>query len=346
MARGNAASPPPELRPVTVELDVRPPGPYRLPSLGRDGVMRRRGGALVRLLHVDDEPALARAWPLSGAVRLRVEARGRATAARAVERIRFALGLDHDLMPFARRFARDPLIGPVIHRRPWLRPWRTPDPFQALAWAICEQLIESERAAAIERRLTRRLGRQSACGELRDAPSAAALAGAAPAELEACDLSAGRSLALRRAARATARGHLDLESEYEPAWRRLRTIAGIGSWTCEKLAFHGQGRDDQLPAGDLAYIKVVGHLAGLGRRATEAEVREFFAPYEEHAALAGLYALAACNHLWGVPPAATVRARAAPAPAVRARGGPPAASARGAAARSPSKAPAPTAARW
>ena len=52
MARGHAASPPPELRPVTVELDVRPPGPYRLPSLGRDGVMRRRGGALVRLLPV------------------------------------------------------------------------------------------------------------------------------------------------------------------------------------------------------------------------------------------------------------------------------------------------------
>jgi hypothetical protein len=32
-------------------------------------------------------------------------------------------------------------------------------------------------------------------------------------------------------------------------------------------------------------------LGGLGRRATEDEVRAFFAPYEEHAGLAGVYAL-------------------------------------------------------
>ncbi|HEV3375842.1 MAG TPA: hypothetical protein VG126_01025 [Thermoleophilaceae bacterium] len=46
-----------------------------------------------------------------------------------------------------------------------------------------------------------------------------------------------------------------------------------------------------LPALDVEYLKLVGALAGLGRRASEDEVREFFAPYEEHAGLAGLYAL-------------------------------------------------------
>ena len=298
-----------------VELDVRPPGPYRLPPLGRDGIVRRCDGGVVRLLHTGESPALARAWPLSSAVRLRIEAPTRVVALWAAERTRFALGLDHDLGPFVCRFARDPLVGPVIRRRPWLRPWRTPEPFQALAWAVCEQLIESERAAAIERRLTWRYGRRSECGELRDAPSPAALAARAPAELEACGLSAGRALALRRVAHTAARGHLDLGSpEHERAWRRLRTIPGIGSWTCEKLAFHGQGRDDQLPAGDLAYLKLVGHLAGLGRRASEDEVRAFFAPYGEHAALAGLYALAGNGHLWGVPAAATARRHAAGAP--------------------------------
>jgi DNA-3-methyladenine glycosylase II len=67
----------------------------------------------------------------------------------------------------------------------------------------------------------------------------------------------------------------------------------VGSWTLEKLAFEGQGRDDQLPAGDLAYVKLVGRVAGLGRRATEDEVREFFVPYAPFAGLAGIYALAA-----------------------------------------------------
>jgi 3-methyladenine DNA glycosylase/8-oxoguanine DNA glycosylase len=93
-----------------------------------------------------------------------------------------------------------------------------------------------------------------------------------------------------RAAREVASGRADL-TEHEPAWRRLRAIPNIGSWTLEMLAVAGQGRDDQLPALDVAYLKLVGVAARLGRRATEDEVREFFAPYGEYAALAGCYAL-------------------------------------------------------
>jgi 3-methyladenine DNA glycosylase/8-oxoguanine DNA glycosylase len=134
----------------------------------------------------------------------------------------------------------------------------------------------------------RRLGLRT--GPLRCPPSAERLARCAPAELDACGLAPKRSIALIRAAREVASGRADL-SRHEPSWRRLRAIPNIGNWTIEMLAFEGQGRDDMLPALDLAYLKLVGQLAGLGRRATEDEVREFFAPYEEHAALAGLYAL-------------------------------------------------------
>ena len=277
---------------ATVERDVRPPGTYRFPPLGRDGLVRRRGPGVVRLLHHDGEPVVVGVLPRAGSVRLCARARTRLAACWGIDRMRFALALDHDPAPFQRRFVRDPLVGPVIHRRPWLRPWRSPEPYQALAWAVCEQLIESVRAAAIQRRLVWRYGRVSECATLRDAPSAEAMAGRAPAELQACDLSAGRALALVKVSREVARGLADLEQE-EPTWRRLRRISGIGSWTLEKLAFHGQGRDDQLPAGDLAYVKLVGALARLGRRATEDEVREFFAPYAPYQALAGLYALKA-----------------------------------------------------
>ena len=110
-----------------------------------------------------------------------------------------------------------------------------------------------------------------------DAPSPAELAARAPAELEACDLSGKRSIAMVRVAREVAAGRADL-SQHESAWTRLRTIREIGSWTMDKLAYHGQGRDDRLPAGDLAYVKLVGRLAGLGRRASEEEVRAFFEP--------------------------------------------------------------------
>jgi 3-methyladenine DNA glycosylase/8-oxoguanine DNA glycosylase len=254
-------------------------------------VLLRREGALVRLLHVDDEPVRVRAWTAGGRVRFRAEAASRETAALGIERMRFALGTDHDLSDFHRRFRRDPLLGPVIRLRPWVRPRRRPEPFEALAWAICEQLIESRRAGAIERRIVRRHGRRSDCGTLIAPPSAAWLAGRSPAELDACGLAPKRSLALIRAAREVASGRADLHNEHEPAWRRLRAIPNIGSWTLEMLAFEGQGRDDQLPGLDVAYLKLVGRLAGLGRRASEEEVRAFFAPYDEFAGLAGIYAL-------------------------------------------------------
>jgi 3-methyladenine DNA glycosylase/8-oxoguanine DNA glycosylase len=92
-----------------------------------------------------------------------------------------------------------------------------------------------------------------------------------------------------RAAREVDRGRVDLDdaTRHDHDWRRLRAIRGVGSWTVEYLALHGQGRDDVLPYGDLAYIKLVGVLAGLGRRATEDEVREYFEPYAPYAGLAG-----------------------------------------------------------
>jgi 3-methyladenine DNA glycosylase/8-oxoguanine DNA glycosylase len=251
-------------------------------------VLLERDGVLVRVVAVDGGAAVVRAWVAGGFVRFRAEAPTRELAISAIERMRFALGTDHDLSEFHRRFRWDPLIGPVIRRRPWLRPRRRPEPFEALAWAVCEQLIDSKRAASIQRSIVRRLG--SRTEGLRTPPSAERLARCAPAELDACGLAPKRSIALIRAAREVVSGRADL-SRHEPSWRRLLKIPNIGNWTIEMLAFEGQGRDDMLPALDLAYVKLVGRLAGLGRRATEEEVRDFFAPYEEHAALAGIYAL-------------------------------------------------------
>jgi DNA-3-methyladenine glycosylase II/AraC family transcriptional regulator of adaptative response / DNA-3-methyladenine glycosylase II len=168
------------------------------------------------------------------------------------------------------------------------------EPFEALAWAICEQLIEYGRAAGIERRIVRRLGRGARGTTLRDLPSPSALAGTAPALLQSFDLSAGRALALRRAAREVASGRIDLRlADHERGWRALRAIPGVGSWTVECLGLHGQGRFDQLPAGDLALRKLVGRLRSGDpqARACEYEVREFFAPYAPWGGLAAAHAL-------------------------------------------------------
>ncbi len=267
-----------------------------------DGALRRRGDVLERLLHHAGEPVLVRAAQTApDLVLLGARARTREAAAYGIARMRFALGLDEDLSAFHRRFADDPLIGRSVRRRPWLRASRRPEPFEALAWAVCEQLIEYERAAAIERRLLARLGRRwigwdGAASPLRDLPAAAELAGTAPALLESFDLAGKRALTLVRAAREVALGRVDLYADdHEHGWRRLRAIPGIGRWTVEMLALHGQGRHDQVPAGDVGLLKLVGRLLSGGdphARAQEEEVRAFFAPYEEWAGLAAVHMFA------------------------------------------------------
>jgi 3-methyladenine DNA glycosylase/8-oxoguanine DNA glycosylase len=264
-------------------------------------VVRRRGGVLERLLHDGDQPVVVRVAQQSREqVLFGARAPNRSAAAYGIDRMRFALGVDDDLSGFVRAFARDPLIGRSLRARPWLRVWRRPEPFEALAWAICEQLIESERAAAIERRVVAVLGRRGSNwdgvqGGLRDLPSAQALADTAPALLQSFDLAGSRAITLVRAAREVARGRVDLHvAEHEHGWRRLRAIPGIGPWTVEKLALYGQGRHDQVPAGDLAYLKLVGRLLSGGdphARADEQQVRDFFAPYGEWAGMAATHLL-------------------------------------------------------
>jgi 3-methyladenine DNA glycosylase/8-oxoguanine DNA glycosylase len=208
--------------------------------------------------------------------------------------MRIALGVDQDLRAFHERFRFDPLIGRAIRANPALRAPGRPDPFEALVWAICEQLIEFERAAGIQRRLVARLGRRCRVTGLRDAPTAEVLARQAPALLSSFDLSPGRAAVVVRAAREVAAGRVDLhDPDHERGWRRLHAIRGIGNWTVQMMALTGQGRLDQLPAADVGFLKLVGRLrtGNPYARATEAEVVEQFARYEQWAGLAGVYAL-------------------------------------------------------
>ena len=168
-----------------LEVEVRPPWPYRLPaSGGGDAVMRVRRGIVTRLLHVEGAPVVVRAAQRrDGRCGCgRTASRPRAGEV-AIERMRFALGVDDDYRPLYDRFRSDPLLGPAIRRRPWHRPRRRPWPWEALAWAITKQLIESSRAAQIQRRMVFRWGSRAAGPDgtkLRDVPTPRAARRARP----------------------------------------------------------------------------------------------------------------------------------------------------------------------
>jgi 3-methyladenine DNA glycosylase/8-oxoguanine DNA glycosylase len=277
-------------------MEVRPRWTFRLSRrVGLDRVARVRGGVIHRLLHCGSDPVVIRVAQLApDRVLFGAQADRRDVAEWGIERMRAALGIDLDLRPFYERFRFDPLIGAAVRANPGLRVAGRPEPFEALVWAVCEQLIEYERAAAIQRRLVARLGRRCAVTGLTDSPTAEVLAAQAPALLASFDLTETRALAIVRISREVASGRVDLsDPDHERGWRRLRQIRGVGSWTLETLALTGQGRLDQLPAGDLAYLKLVGRLLSPDprSRATEEEVRELFAPYAPWSGLAGLHAL-------------------------------------------------------
>lgn len=280
-----------------LRVEVTPRWAFRLPSRGgRDGVLRCRGGVLERLLHVDGRPVVVRvAQTAQRRVLFGARAARRDDAAEAIARMRFALAVDDDLREFYDRFRDDPLIGPSVGRRPWLRIARRPVAFEALAWAVCEQLIEAPRAAAIQRRIVARLGPRCTASGLRDVPSPATVAGCAPARLESFDLAARRATALVRVAGEVAAGRIDLDGpDHERAWLRLLAVPTIGRWTVEMLAAHGQGRYDVLPAGDLNYLKLLGRWRSGGdprARGEEAEVRALFERFGPWRGLAAKHAL-------------------------------------------------------
>jgi 3-methyladenine DNA glycosylase/8-oxoguanine DNA glycosylase len=302
---------------VELRVDVTPPWPFRLPGGSADGLTRRRGASIQRLLHRNGARIhVAVIQPAPDRVIFGARAASETDAMWGIRRMRFAIGVDDDLRPFHDAFRDDPVIGKAVRAHPYLRVRRTPLPWEALSNAITEQLIEFERAVEIQRRMIRALGHRCPETGLRDAATPAAVAATAPARLAQLDLAPARAITMRRVAAEVAAGRVDLLADDPmPGWRRLRSIPGVGPWTLEVLALYGQGHFDRIPAGDLGYLKLVGRITtGHPKaRVDVPEVREFFAPYGAWQGLAGEYVRYAASR--GLLPDA---AGLSPAPARRA----------------------------
>ena len=244
-----------------LEAVLTPRGPYRL------GLVVRSGAWTAELA----DGTVSHAWQRTDG-RVVVRAAGE----EQLELARFMLALDDDTAEFHRRFASDPLVGPSARALTGWRPLRLPTVAHATLRAVCGQLVESWRARRIERAVLRRCGRAVATQQ--------ALARLAPAELRACELSAGRAATLTRLCRST-----DLEGLRSPPGQavcaRLLHERGIGPWSVGVIALEGLGRYDRALVGDLGLIKLVSSLRG--RWVAAWETAELLEPYREWQGLAG-----------------------------------------------------------
>ena len=271
---------------MTVELAVRPRGPYSLAFSARwssDATRTFRDGLFTAVLAVDGQPELARAWQsIDGTVTIH----GESTA--VVDRLRWILALDDDHSDFLRYVRDDPMLGRATRALRGLRPLRVATVAQALLRAFCGQLIEAKRARRLEQTIIRTI-----CAEgpehLHVAPATSDLAALAPSQLRALGLHAGRGASLVRLCRTIELERLhDVETGVVAA--RLGCERGLGPWSIGVVCLEGLGRYDYGLVGDLGLVKLLRDLRG--RPVEGWETAELLEPYGEWAGIASMYLLA------------------------------------------------------
>ena len=246
-----------------VEDVVTPSGPYLLRLMSKSGAWQ---GALA-------DGSVATAWQRpDGQVVVR------AATGEGLTRARFMLALHDDTAGFHRRFERDPLLGATARALVGYRPLRLATVTHAALRAVCGQLIEAGRAAAIERSILRRLGSPVATRD--------ALAQLSPTDLRRSGLATSRAATLVRLVRS-----LDLERlrehDTDVVLQRLGRERGIGPWSIGVIALEGLGRYDHGLVGDLGLVKLMASLEG--RWVEAEETAELLAPYDEWRGLAGQF---------------------------------------------------------
>jgi DNA-3-methyladenine glycosylase II len=211
-----------------------------------------------------------------------------------------AFGLADDATGLVRLAAGEGPLAERLRRYLGLRPLAIPDPFEALVWAILGQQINVAFAARLKRVLLERYGRiVEVDGQpFRLFPGPERLADVTLEELRPLQFSRQKALYVRELARALVDGQVDLEAlrvrSDEEVVAEITRLKGIGRWTAEYLLLRGFGRPDAIPAGDMGLRAMVGRLHGLGRNASEPEVRqaaEPFAPYRGYLAMSLWFAL-------------------------------------------------------
>lgn len=249
------------------EIDPAPAGPTR-------HAIDVPGGTAIARIEWDGIVETGADRPSGGTVSIpvRLELPSLADTLPAIENLRRLLDLDADPSQLREAFADDPVLGPLIERRPGLRSpgARTPAEF-ALGVVLGQQIslaaartVQGRLAAAYAAPEERPLARADG---FHGAPDPALIARTPVDELRATlGIMGSRAETLRTLATAISEG-LDVGPGADRAGTRAELLAlrGIGPWTAELVALRGLGDPDAYPAGDLILHRALG--VGTGKEA-------------------------------------------------------------------------------
>jgi len=205
-------------------------------------------------------------WPASAAehVTVRIRPADIADLTAIVSKLRRWLDLDADPQLIAEALGPDPVIGPLIARRPGLRVPGSLDGSATALLTVIGQAVSLGAARVFAGRLVAALGEPvglgaAGSGGLRAFPTAQRVADAGPEALREIGLTGARAAALHRLAEALADG-LDLSPGADRAEVRAALVAlpGIGPWTADYIALRALGDPDAFVPDDLVLKKALG----------------------------------------------------------------------------------------
>jgi len=187
--------------------------------------------------------------------------------------------LDVDPLPFLAVADRDPVLRQLVRSLSGVRPLLVADPYEALIFAIVGQQVNITFARRMKLALVEHFGERVLINGVEHLilPEPERIAALDQSELLALQFSRQKASYLIGLSQAISTGDLNLESlsdlPFHEAIARLMRHRGIGRWTAEYVMMRGLGASDSIPAGDLGLQKIIGRAYGLGRTASEKEVR-------------------------------------------------------------------------
>ena len=243
---------------VSLALSFRPPYDWDhlrdfLALRATPGVERVDEHGYARLIRTDAGHAVIQVRPLAGKDALQLRVRGApptalfqiATAARRV----FDLAADPALLVAG--LESDPLLRPLVRRRPGIRIPGTWDPFECAVRAVLGQQVTVAAARTLAGRLVVRAGEPVATavsGLDRLFPTPRALAAA---NLDGLGLTGARITALQALGLAVAEGRVTFDRPADEVVASLVELPGFGEWTAQYIALRALGEPDAFLAADL-----------------------------------------------------------------------------------------------
>jgi AraC family transcriptional regulator of adaptative response / DNA-3-methyladenine glycosylase II len=289
----------PGLRRFVVELPKGLPRARLLDQLGRDPSSlseRREGESFTCALWLEGVPVRLTLELEGDAVQVEVvpaRSSGGSLGPAAWRAVAALTGLGVDVASFVRHVRRLGQGALVRGREGWAGSG-TPDPWDALAWAIVGQQINLSFAFRLRRTLAELAGTPVGDG-LVAPPRAASVATIEPARLAERQFSRAKSRTLIGAARRVAEDALDLaalaEGSATRARRALLALDGVGPWTANYVMMRGLGFRDCVPYGDTGVTSALERLFGLAERPDAATTRRLLQPFSPWRSLATF-------HLW------------------------------------------------